>query len=280
MSKIEAKLLKATGLKAKKDEKEQDYFIRLAKACQSIPNDDWEAIGEPGQNWVNDGVRAMNDGKKIEDFSDAEPEEDDKPAKRQSRDRDEDDKPKSRARDDDEDDKPKRRARDQEDEDDKPKRRSREDDEDDKPKRRARDDDEDDKPKRRAKDDDEDDRPRRKAKDDDDDKPKRRVRDEEGDDDVAKKQTAKGGKTNGRAKRGDDDDNKKEKKVKKERGTGAQSAIKIMLIKDPGVSAEKIAAALEKKGLDVTESSIASIRAGTLQTLRLIKEHGMPRGEI
>jgi len=78
---------------------------------------------------------------------------------------------------------------------------------------------------------------------------------------------------------------KKEAAPKSEKGNGksgrapgAQVEIKKMIIKKPDVSVEAIVAGLQKKGLKATPSSVSSIRAGTLQTMRLVRDIGLPEG--
>jgi hypothetical protein len=258
-SKIEAELLKATGLKGPKtDEKPQAYFERLIRKVQGLEDDEWEALETKTQAWVNAGAKAIKADKKVAPFPDLKGGDDD-----DAEDDDEDDKPKKKSskKNDDEDDEDD--AEDDEEEDDAPKKK--------KKKKDEEEDDESGKSRRRKKDDDDED-------DEDDEKSKKSKKsrkkdegddDEEEDDDMAKKAKKKNGKK--------DDD---KKAAKKPRGSGAQALIKTMVITNPKVTAEKIMASLEKKGLETTESSVSSIRAGTLQTLRLVKEHGMPKGEI
>jgi hypothetical protein len=61
---------------------------------------------------------------------------------------------------------------------------------------------------------------------------------------------------------------------------GAQVAIKTAVIKDPKATTESIVNALKKKGLEPTIAAVSTIRSGTLQTLRLVKDLGMPKGDI
>lgn len=103
--------------------------------------------------------------------------------------------------------------------------------------------------------------------------------DDEGGEKVAKKTTAKKGAAKKAAPA------KKEaapakKAPAKAKGGGAQVAIKRAVIADPKASTESIAAKLEKKGIDVTPAAVSTIRSGTLQTLRLVKEIGMPKGDF
>ena len=275
MSKIEAELVKATGVKPKAKEDRQDFLDRLIKKVQDLPDDEWEGLSEAGQKWVNAGAKAVNADKAVAEFPDA--------AKKKA----------EAADDDDADDRTTRKSR-----------RAAADDDGDGDGDNA-DDDADDKParsKRRGADDD----------DDADEKPARRSRardddadgddagdgdgdadgDGEGDDDVAKKRAAKkGGRTPPKVAKGGRDAAVREKAraekgkpsrrgggdAPKKRG-GAQDAIKRAIIKDPSATSDGIAAMLAKKGLDVTASAVSTIRSGTLQTLRLVKELGMPKG--
>jgi hypothetical protein len=118
----------------------------------------------------------------------------------------------------------------------------------------------------------------------DDKKGSRRSAKEDEDDNVDKKK-AKAGKPGGKAKSDDkkgakaakDKPKSKSAGPKKERGTGAQVEIKRAVIKDPSKSTDEIVSALNKKGIKVTASGASTIRSGTIQTLRLIKELGMPK---
>lgn len=109
--------------------------------------------------------------------------------------------------------------------------------------------------------------------------------DKKEDDDVAKKSKKGGGKSKpdkAASKAKDDDKPAKSAKAKggKEKKPGAQVMIKKLVIKDPEMSTEKIAAKLDAAGVSATPSAISTIRSGTLQTLRLVKELGLPKGDF
>jgi hypothetical protein len=86
-----------------------------------------------------------------------------------------------------------------------------------------------------------------------------------------------------KAKKGSKPDKSKKagsNKAKPPKKAGAQVLIKKAVIADPKATTEKIAAVLAKKGVDVTPSAVSTIRSGTLQTMRLIKEAGgLPKGD-
>lgn len=139
---------------------------------------------------------------------------------------------------------------------------------------------------RRRDDDDEkkDDKKDDKKKDADEEKPSSR-RGRRGDDDE-KKDDKKEDKEEKRTSRTSKEKPDKEKPAKKEpakkerKGDGAQASIKKAIIKDPTASTDELIKSLAKKGLDVTPSAVSTIRSGTLQTLRFVKELGMPKGDF
>lgn len=272
MSKIEKEIQEATGEKGpKNNESPQKYYKRLVDAVQELPDPDWEALTLKTQEWCNAAAQSLKDGEEIEPFPDAKG-DDEKPRSRRSRDDDdekEDETPSRGKRsassddekDDDQDDGEEdtrrsrgRRSRDDENEDGKPSRRS-----------SARDDDEDgEKTASRS----------RRSRDDDD------KGETEGDDDVASKKNGRGGAKKAASKKPVKKSASLDNKPPRPRKEGAQVAIKRAVIKDPTASTESIVAALEKKGLDATPSAVSTIRSGTLQTLRLVKEIGMPKGDF
>lgn len=71
-SKIEAELLEATGLKPKKNENRQEYLARLCRAGAKLPDDVWEGVTKPSQDWNNDAAVSLKEGKSIADFSDTD----------------------------------------------------------------------------------------------------------------------------------------------------------------------------------------------------------------
>lgn len=251
----------ATGIKDKKGEKRQDYLDRLVKAVQDLGDDDWDKLSESAQAWINKAAKAVNADKDIDEPADYKPAadaDDDKPRSRRGRDDEGDDEGEG---DDDAKGKGKGKAKggDKDDEDKPRSRRGKEADDDDKGKSR-----------RRGSGDEGDD-DKAKGKDKDEDKPRsRRGRDDDAEGDDAKD------KDKGKAK----DKAEKEKPVKKKSGEGAQASIKRAVIGSPNASTEDIVAKLGKKGIEVTNSAVSTIRSGTLQTLRLVKEIGMPKGDF
>jgi hypothetical protein len=102
---IERELLDATGLKPSKKESQQDYFKRLHDAVQELKDDDWDALSQPAQNWVNAAANAVKKDADIADFPDsAPPDDDDDDGKKPAAADDDDDDGKKAAGDDDEED--------------------------------------------------------------------------------------------------------------------------------------------------------------------------------
>jgi hypothetical protein len=64
------------------------------------------------------------------------------------------------------------------------------------------------------------------------------------------------------------------------RGTGAQTLIKQIMLKDPSVSTEDLIARLEKKGLKPTKVAVTSIRSGMRHTLRVMADAGVLHNSI
>jgi len=69
-------------------------------------------------------------------------------------------------------------------------------------------------------------------------------------------------------------------KEAKDKKPGAQLTIKQLIIRNPKLSSEDVVEKLKAKGLKATLSAVSTIRSGTLQTLRLVKELGMPKGDF
>lgn len=251
--------IEATGIKEKKGEKRQDFLDRLVKGCQDLKDDDWEQMSEAAQKWVNKAAKAVNDDEEIAEPADAKKPEADKPERTSRRSRDEDAGDDDKGKDDDEDKPRSRRGRDADDDDDKPKKG-------DKDKAKDKDDDKGGTSRRRGRD----------ADDDAEDKPARRSRDK---DDDEKEKPEKETRTSRSKDKADKDDDKPAKKPAK-KGEGAQASIKRAVIKSPTSTTEEVVAALAKKGLDVTSQAVSTIRSGTLQTLRLIQDIGMPKGDF
>jgi hypothetical protein len=72
MSKIEAALVKATGVKRKAKESHQDFGNRLVLAFDKLPEEAWDKLEKPAQEWLNAVSTAKKASKEIPDFPDAE----------------------------------------------------------------------------------------------------------------------------------------------------------------------------------------------------------------
>jgi hypothetical protein len=70
-------LREATGIKPKSGEDTQEFYKRLIAAVQELPEDAWEKLDTKSQKWVNEGAKAANAKEGIQDFPDAEAEEED-----------------------------------------------------------------------------------------------------------------------------------------------------------------------------------------------------------
>jgi hypothetical protein len=77
VSKIQTTLREATGLKPKSGEDTQEFYKRLIAAVQELPEDAWEKLDTKSQKWVNEGAKAANAKEDIQDFPDAEANEED-----------------------------------------------------------------------------------------------------------------------------------------------------------------------------------------------------------
>lgn len=64
------------------------------------------------------------------------------------------------------------------------------------------------------------------------------------------------------------------------RGTGAQTLIKQMMLKDPNISTEDLIGRLEKKGLKPTKIAVTSIRSGMRHTLKVMADAGVLHNSI
>lgn len=64
------------------------------------------------------------------------------------------------------------------------------------------------------------------------------------------------------------------------RGTGAQTLIKQMMLKDPNISTEDLISRLEKKGLKPTKVAVTSIRSGMRHTLKVMADAGVLHSSI
>lgn len=74
MSKIQKELLTATEIKAQKDgEDRQDFLGRVIAAVSDLDDKAWKELSKDAKDWFNAAADAVNDGKQVEDFADAEP---------------------------------------------------------------------------------------------------------------------------------------------------------------------------------------------------------------
>lgn len=75
-SKIEAELLEATELSAKRGEDRQDLISRLMKAIGTLTDKAWDALSQAAQDWYNSAADAKNEKAKVlPDFPDLEEDE-------------------------------------------------------------------------------------------------------------------------------------------------------------------------------------------------------------
>lgn len=89
MSKIQAELSEATGVKPKRGEDRADFIAALMIAVAKLSDEDWAALSKPAQNWYNDAADAKNAKKEPEDFPDLEKEaKEEKPTRRRAADAD------------------------------------------------------------------------------------------------------------------------------------------------------------------------------------------------
>jgi hypothetical protein len=65
---IRDQLLAATGVKPKADEDPQALYKRIVNKAQGLDDKVWSKLSEEAQNWVNDGVGAIEDEKPIADL--------------------------------------------------------------------------------------------------------------------------------------------------------------------------------------------------------------------
>lgn len=128
MSDVKAELLKATGVKPKKNEDEQDFLNRIVKAVGALDDDAWSDLSEAAQQWANDATKKVKAKKDIPGFpDDEEEEEDEKPAKKKTASKKSDEEEEE----DDEDDKPAKKKGGKDDKKSSGKKKSSDDDEDD-----------------------------------------------------------------------------------------------------------------------------------------------------
>jgi ribosome maturation factor RimP len=87
---IKKEILRATGITLEPGEKEQAFLARIVRAVVKLPDAKWEALSVEAQDWQNEAIDRLNDKKKpaligFGDFDDAEPPEDEAPARRSRR---------------------------------------------------------------------------------------------------------------------------------------------------------------------------------------------------
>ncbi|HKX35864.1 MAG TPA: hypothetical protein VJM79_04255, partial [Rhizorhapis sp.] len=79
ISKVEAELQEATGVKPKKGEALQDYLKRIHGAISDLDDAAWKKLSTPAMNWGNAATKAFDKDKPLPEFeADAD---DAKPAK-------------------------------------------------------------------------------------------------------------------------------------------------------------------------------------------------------
>lgn len=75
MSVIESSLVSATSLATVEGESRSKYLKRLAKAAAKLSDEQFKALPETAQAWQTDAVVALNDGKKVPELPDADPDD-------------------------------------------------------------------------------------------------------------------------------------------------------------------------------------------------------------
>src|ERR1700693_5982652 len=66
MSDVQAELLTTTKLTPKPGESAEDFTVRVAEKVHSkFSNDQWEALSEEVQQWVNDNIVAIEEKKPV-----------------------------------------------------------------------------------------------------------------------------------------------------------------------------------------------------------------------
>lgn len=88
---IEKELRELTGVKRKRGEDEQDYYERLARAANDVPDDEWDASDEATE-WCNAAADALNASSDIPGFGDedqGEGEEEEEPQEEEGEDEEE-----------------------------------------------------------------------------------------------------------------------------------------------------------------------------------------------
>ena len=90
MSKIQAELSEATGVKIKRGQDRQEFILALITAISALSDKEWDGLSKDAQDWNNDAVDARAAKKKtLPDFPDLDEEEEvppeEKPARRGSK---------------------------------------------------------------------------------------------------------------------------------------------------------------------------------------------------
>lgn len=80
MTPIEVVLCKATSVTAKEGEDRQSYLTRIAAEAMEISQDEWEALPNKAQIWVNSAGEAYETGESLPDFPDLEEDDGTKPS--------------------------------------------------------------------------------------------------------------------------------------------------------------------------------------------------------
>lgn len=75
MSKIQVELCNVAETDPKRSETRQEFLLRLALACNKLPDSVWDKLSRDAQNWVNNASDAANGKKTLPDFPDAVKEE-------------------------------------------------------------------------------------------------------------------------------------------------------------------------------------------------------------
>jgi hypothetical protein len=78
ISKIEQELLEATAVKLPKGNDRQKRLVKIMLAAANLPDEKWEGLTKPAQDWTNDNAEAYKAKEDVADFPDfegGEPEE-------------------------------------------------------------------------------------------------------------------------------------------------------------------------------------------------------------
>jgi len=61
---IKSELLAATGVTQETGETTQDFLVRVARAATKLPEDEWNALSDEAQSWVNETATEINAARK------------------------------------------------------------------------------------------------------------------------------------------------------------------------------------------------------------------------